>query len=229
MKKEGEAARGEHGCAARGDEGLRQLLLGAGAAVDLARTTGATPLFVACWKGRTDCVQLLSSYGASRQTHGLFIGKTAESFSRDYGHDALAEWLVLSCGWSPLHHLEVLSVERTRALLRAGADVHLRPSAGDTSSPLERAQQLAPGSAAACLVVRAAGPWSVESHDLFPDADRARAFLRVQDRNLMGTGCEGEVEASCTRRCINQPVSRVRRVDGVEVDATIQLECAVKF
>ena len=53
--------------------------------------------------------------------------------------------------------------------------LHLKPSAGDTSSPLERAQQLAPGSAAASLVVRAAGPWSVESHDLFPDADRARA------------------------------------------------------
>jgi hypothetical protein len=64
--------------------------------------------------------------------------------------------------------------------------------------------------------------------ELDVDADRARAFLRVQDRNLMGTGCEGEVEASCTRRCINQPVSRVH-VDGVEVDATIQLECAVKF
>jgi len=60
------------------------------------------------------------------------------------------------------------------------------------------------------------------------DADRARAFLRVQDRNLLGTGCEGEVEASCTRLCINQPLSRVH-VDGVEVDATIQLECAVKF
>ena len=36
--------------------------------------------------------------------------------------------------------------------------------------------------------------------ELDVDADRARAFLRVQDRNLMGTGCEGEVEASCTRK-----------------------------
>ena len=30
--------------------------------------------------------------------------------------------------------------------------------------------------------------------ELDVDADRARAFLRVQDRNLLGTGCEGEVE-----------------------------------
>ena len=107
--------------------------------------------------------------------YGAFAGRTAEQLSTARGHAALTQWLVLSRHWSPLHHLEVLSPERTRALLRGGADLHLKPSAGDTSSPLERARQLAPGSAAASLVVRAAGPWSVATHELFPDAQRAQA------------------------------------------------------
>ena len=106
---------------------------------------------------------------------GPLAGVTAEEVSMHAGHDALAEWFILSRHWSPLHHLEVLSPERTRALLRGGADVHLKPTAGVMPSPLERAQQLAPGSAAASLVVRAAGPWSVASHALFPAAERAQA------------------------------------------------------
>ena len=43
-------------------------------------------------------------------------------------------------------------------------------------------------------------PYRTITPELDVDADRARAFLRVQDRNLLGTGCEGEVEASCTRK-----------------------------
>ena len=136
-------------------------------------------MFLACNQGHTECAQLLSSFGARRGLWvGPFAGRTAEDTSRVNGHDALAEWLGLSrTRWSPLHHLEVLSCERTRALLRGGADLHLRPNAGDTSSPLERAQQLAAGNAAASLVVRAAGPWSVASHDLFPSADRVRMAM----------------------------------------------------
>ena len=92
----------------------------------------------------------------------------------------------LSRHWTPLHHLEVLSPERARALLRAGADLHLKPKP-DVPSPLERAQQLlsaesvsSSNTAAASLVVRAAGPWSVESHELFADAERARAATLVR-------------------------------------------------
>ena len=137
-----------------------QLLLGAGAAVDLAMNIGATPLFVACQEGHVECVQLLSSHGASRVLQRETLPDvSAEGVSRAADQDAVAEWLVLSRGWSPLHHLEVLSVERTRALLRDGADLHLKPSVG-AASPLERAQQLAPGNTAASIVVRAAGPWS---------------------------------------------------------------------
>ena len=87
----------------------------------------------------------------------------------------MTQWLALSREWSPLHHLEFLSPERTRALLRGGADLHITPSTGDTATPLERARQLAPASASASLVVRAAGPWSTTTHELFGDAERARA------------------------------------------------------
>ena len=116
---------------------------------------------------------------------GQWAGRTAEQTSAAHDHAALTEWLILSRQWSPLHHLEVLSPERTRALLRGGADLHFKPSAGDVPSPLERAQQLAPGSAAASLVVRAAGPWSVASHELFPDAQRAHAVSLAYSLSLV--------------------------------------------
>ena len=80
-------------------------------------------------------------------------------------------------------------MERTRALLREGADLHLKPSVGATS-PLERAQQLAPGSTAASIVVRAAGPWSVDSHALFPDVDRV--WMAVLVHSLYHTFACGE-------------------------------------
>ena len=156
----------------RGHTECVELLLGAGASVDLATDYGATPLYFACIDGNIRCVQLLSSYGANR----IFgpIGLTAEDISARR-HAALTQWLARSREWSPLHHLEVLSPERTRALLRGGADLHLAPSTGDTATPLERARQLAPASASASLVVRAAGPWSTTTHELFGDAERARA------------------------------------------------------
>ena len=149
-----------------------ELLLGAGASVDLAAYHGVTAMYIACCSGRIQLAQLLSSYGADRT---FLDGYTAERLCATYGHHALAEWLALSREWSPLHHLEVLSPERTRALLRGGADLHLSPSTGDTATPLERARQLAPASASASLVVRAAGPWSTTTHELFGDAERARA------------------------------------------------------
>ena len=69
--------------------------------------------------------------------------------------------------------------DRARALLRSGADVHSKP--GPTvPSPLEREQSLAPSSAAASLVVRAAGPWSANMHDLFGEAERRQAAMAAQ-------------------------------------------------
>ena len=120
---------------------------------------------------------------------------------RDHGN--VLEWLQRSRDWcTPLHYVEVLTTERTRRLLRGGADLHARAHAG-ASSPLELAQQLAraerppPADAAAAapergsggarpvaahtearpwaLVLRAAEPWSGETHSLFPAAARSRA------------------------------------------------------
>jgi ankyrin repeat protein len=149
-----------------------ELLLSAGASVDLADVHGVTPLDIACCEGHIQCVQLFFSYATNRNSQQYTEHLLQSLIS---GHFALTNWLALSCEWSPLHHLEVLSSERTRALLRGGAELHLTPSAGDTATPLERARQLAPASASASLVVRAAGPWSTTSHELFGDAERARA------------------------------------------------------
>ena len=160
-----------------------RLLLDAGASVDLATTStddGTTSLIVACLRGHVEVAQLLSSYGASRR--GL---PPTETMNLQH-HVALSEWLELSQHWTPLHHLEVLSPDRARALLRAGADLHLRPEP-NVPSPRERAQQLlsagsvsSGSSTAASLIVRAAGQWSVESHELFADAERARAATLVR-------------------------------------------------
>lgn len=43
-----------------------EVLLAAGAAVDLAAAGGQTPLFLACEAGRLDCVRLLLTTGADR-------------------------------------------------------------------------------------------------------------------------------------------------------------------
>ena len=68
----------------------------------------------------------------------------------------------------------VLTPERARALLRGGADVHARAvGVADAPSPFELAAAHQSGGAAQ-LVVRAAAPWSPETHELFPAAARAR-------------------------------------------------------
>ena len=85
------------------------------------------------------------------------------------GQAEIAAWLVRSRGWTPLHHLEELSPARTRTLLRDGADPHAQP----TPTPAERASAI--GGAVSELVLRAARPWSRVSHELYPDAARARA------------------------------------------------------
>ena len=87
--------------------------------------------------------------------------------------------------WSPLHHVEVLSAERTRALLRGGASIHA-PAGTPPVSPLQRAQQQQPAGEAAQLILRAAQPWSPATHDLFPAAARARAVELCRLGYLLG-------------------------------------------
>ena len=161
------ACRGGHVSCAR-------LLLESGAAVDLGNVI--TPLLHSCVQGHVECAQLLCSYGASRAPLDSIGPADA---ARASGHAALAEWLERSDGWEPLHHLEVNSAERTRALLRGGASVELAAGTPPVS-PLERAQQR-PKHEAAQLVIAAARPWSPATHSLFPPAARARAveLLRI--------------------------------------------------
>ena len=86
-----------------------------------------------------------------------------------------ARLLVLSRHWTPLHHIEVLTKERTRALLRAGADPLASPAPG-VPSPAERARAgPTPETEAQKTILRATEPWSPDNHELFPAAARARA------------------------------------------------------
>ena len=138
--------------------------------VDLAGGNSASPLLLACTWGNFECVRLLSSFGASREAiPGL---GTPEAAAARGEHTELLAWLRRSRDWTPLHHLEELTVARARSLLRDGATLH-----GGLSwvpSPLQRAQQNSTGDAVAALLLRAQG-WTVHSHDLFPAAARARA------------------------------------------------------
>jgi hypothetical protein len=168
-----------------------QLLLVAKAAVDQATNGGSTPLFIACYKGHTKCVQLLSLYGASR-----LLSVSGHQFAAEriaMKHPVVLAWLVASRYWcSPLHHVDVLSEERTTELLRAGADLHRRtPGVVGAPSPLEIARLQPVQNAAAQLILRAAEPWSCETHHLFPVEARSQAvevlklgYLLASERRL---------------------------------------------
>uniref|UniRef100_A0A7S3B400 Uncharacterized protein n=1 Tax=Haptolina ericina TaxID=156174 RepID=A0A7S3B400_9EUKA len=159
----------------RGHTRVASILLTSGAAVNQARASSTTPTWLACSAGHLDCVQLLSSYGASR---AFVCGRTAEQVALSRGHDEVVAWLVNSRLWcTPLHHLTSIG-ERARALLRGGAD--LNAAAWDGPTPLTLASDLsaagnAPVGSAAHLVLRPAQNWSEVTHELFPEAARAQA------------------------------------------------------
>ena len=141
-------------------------LLEAKANVDAGDNRGQTALYVACILSRLDIVWLLLSYGARRKFP--FAGPpydTAEHYATHRGHHNIAAWLVRTRLWStPLHHLEFLTPERTRTLLRAGDNIHAAAEPGGPT-PISLARALAAeGRAAegtaAFLVLEAAKPWS---------------------------------------------------------------------
>ena len=83
--------------------------------------------------------------------------------------------------------------------LRGGADLRAAATGADAPTPLSLAERLraegsAPAGSAADLVLRAAEPWSPQTHQLFPSEARARAvelwLLGVQfsrdDRSAIG-------------------------------------------
>ena len=91
-------------------------------------------------------------------------------------------WLERTRDWStPLHHVEQLCTKRAVALLRTGASLDARASAGG-SSPLELARQVpaeAAGHATAQVLLRAAAAWSPHTH---VEPAHARAVARRDAR-----------------------------------------------
>lgn len=147
-----------------------------------------TAIELAYLQGDFEAVRLLSSYGADRQRVHWILDQDPEYLPVNFGNGSqIANWLRRSRGWSPLHHLETLSVRRAAALLRAGADVHASAH-WQGFSPLQLARHVVataatsprdapdPRREAAELLVRAAAPWSPPTHALWPDAYRVRAI-----------------------------------------------------
>ena len=136
---------------------------------------------MSCARGDTECVQLLSMYGASREASVQGHAVTAESIASH--HPTILAWLVASRDWcSPLHHVHMLSEERTVELLSGGADLnHRTPGVANAPSPLELAHLQPVSSVAARLILCAAEPWSQCSHYLFPAHARswAKEVLRL--------------------------------------------------
>lgn len=144
------------------------MLLSRGADVDVRDSLGWTPLMLAVRYHHDDVVKLLCSYGASRAAQSA-LGCTAADYAAAYGNIELHKWLKQTATWTPLHHIEQLTFERACSLLRGGADIL-------TGSPSAYERARAVGGEVGQLVVRAARPWSPETHCLFPEAARAHAW-----------------------------------------------------
>ncbi|KAG8457834.1 hypothetical protein KFE25_005103 [Diacronema lutheri] len=190
-------------------------LLSLGAAVDRAEADGMTALMLASLEGHVECARVLLEGGANVHLVDSLTGHSAlvlgcehlcivqllcaygarrdELLAPDGGallHDLPDEcraWLFATRRFtSELHHVEFLPVERVRALVVGGADLHVRGGGGgdsgavaDAPTPLEIARALlARGLKAhdgAQLVVDAAALWSPRTNKLFPARARARA------------------------------------------------------
>ena len=116
-----------------------------------------------------EMVQLLCSYGASRQN--WLPGRCDEAWT----------WFEETKQWvSQLHHVEFLPPVRVRELLRAGDDIYSSDGEVDAPTPLSIAQSLIARAGfehhdGAKLIVSAAEPWSRHTHELFPLEARRRA------------------------------------------------------
>jgi hypothetical protein len=185
-----------------------KLLLEAGADVNSVDAQGETPMYEACrtlgcnsLDNSIRLLVLLSSYGANRTFHfspgARTMGNSAEAVlqNRFDFHDRDAylfpvldvgcKWLAETRGWSPLHHLATMSLERARVLLSGGADVHQVDEAGET--PLDRAKAMCGAfpmkyaGTAAHLVLEWGAPWKRATHKFYPEVVRARVavFMRI--------------------------------------------------
>ena len=197
-----------------------RLLCDAGANVNAACNQGATPFFASCQEGHLGVAKLLSSHGAARNGTGPFavaagsahVESTVECLADKFAHTELLEWLRLSRGWLPLHHVDVLAQERARELLRADVGElstrlpHQRARHGSslqaTCLPSGRVtcgrltpEELArdqPGLPAAQLILRAAAPWSPDTHQLWDAWHRRRAVALCKLGYLLAYRLERE-------------------------------------
>ena len=175
-----------------GHKSIARLLLERGASVDAqASNTEVAPMRIACEDGHLEIVQLLSAYGANRTWDDDLTaenwggGLTAESAAICFGHDHIAAWLIATRHCStPLHYPTVISPDRTRNLLRDGADVFAASHAGGPTPLSISLSMLGAGNAAdgsaAHLILRAAQAWCPATHELFPAEvrERARCIMR---------------------------------------------------
>lgn len=163
-------------------------LLAAGASVDHATANGIPPMAGACFHGHLGCVQLLSSYGASRSFPGWSAPRdTAEHLATHRGHHDITAWLLSTrlCS-TALHHLEILTAERALALLR---DDPKAATAGRYPTPLDLAKlecmsgRSAPNSAAR-IILEWAAPWDRTTHRGYPPhvRDRVAELMVVGQR-----------------------------------------------
>ena len=154
-----------------------QLLLSRGAVVDHRDNYNRTALTYSCMSQPT-AAKILSSYGASRDITDNF-GRTAVATARWRRKHDLADWLEETRSWTPLHHLEFITRDYMRTLLRDGASPFARPEP-TLPSPLDIARQLKesgrapPDSNAAVLIIHFDG-WRVQHRNLMPEAARGRA------------------------------------------------------
>jgi ankyrin repeat protein len=131
--------------------------------------------------GSFGVLQLLCSYAPSREAVSAQLALYLSALAPE-----CAQWLEVTRRWtSPLHHFELISFERVRALLVGGADVRAGDGGDDAPTPLglasARLLRRADGpddgrSGGAALISRAVAPWSPGSHALFPAAAKARAI-----------------------------------------------------
>ena len=172
-----------------GHEACARAVLAEGASVDARSNGGLTAMQNAAARGHLSCVQLLSAHSADRG------GNAPQRYAAHFGHHHIVTWLQRSQFWTtPLHHADIIDRKTAYDLLRGGASISVRAREVMAPSPLDVAREvlgrgevggrievakaapLASLDTAAALIVRAAAPWSPETHPLFPEVVRGRAY-----------------------------------------------------
>lgn len=142
---------------------------------DWDRENEDSPMFRGVRAGDLCMMKLLSAYGAPRtRIRGDVVQHVRETTCKT----KILEWLDATETWTRLHYVEQLTEQHARKLLRGSADVFAQDETGVT--PVDRAKQVLEtkekeGELAARLILKAAQPWSRETHNLFPEALRVKA------------------------------------------------------